>query len=209
MFCGKCGGLVADGATFCPACGQPIGAAAAGVPQTGVTGAAPMDAYSAGAYGATAVRPVAYAGFWLRFVAIIIDGILINIVIWPLGVAFLAMMGLRGRMHPEIGQDPMILIWTFLPALLIFGCISELLKWLYFALCESSSWQGTLGKKALGLQVTDLDGNRISFGRATARYFAKYVSAMTILVGFIMAGFTARKQALHDMIAGCLVIKKM
>jgi uncharacterized RDD family membrane protein YckC len=211
MFCGKCGGLIADGATFCPACGQPIGAAAAGAPQTGVAGAAPMDAYSAGAYGATAVRPVAYAGFWLRFVAIIIDGILIGIVSTPFRIAILAMMGMHtgglfGTARPE---DPAAMLAILFPIIMISVAVSGTINWLYFAFCESSSWQGTLGKKALGLQVTDLEGNRISFGRASGRFFAKIISGMILMIGYIMAGFTAKKQALHDMIAGCLVIKKM
>jgi uncharacterized RDD family membrane protein YckC len=80
---------------------------------------------------------------------------------------------------------------------------------LYYALLESSTWQGTLGKRALGLEVTDLEGRRISFGRATGRFFAKIISALILWIGFIMAGFTEKKQALHDMIAGTLVIRKL
>jgi uncharacterized RDD family membrane protein YckC len=72
---------------------------------------------------------------------------------------------------------------------------------------ESSSRQATVGKMTLGLKVTDLAGRRISFARASGRYFAKYVSSMTLLIGYIMAGFTERKQALHDIIAGTLVIR--
>ena len=78
-------------------------------------------------------------------------------------------------------------------------------NWLYEALMESSSHQATLGKMIFGLKVTDLEGNRISFARATGRHFAKYASAMILGIGFIMAGFTERKQALHDMLAGTLV----
>jgi uncharacterized RDD family membrane protein YckC len=74
---------------------------------------------------------------------------------------------------------------------------------------ESSAWQGTLGKKALGLTVTDLEGRRISFGRATGRYFAKIISTLILCIGYMMAGFTERKQALHDMIAGTLVLRKL
>ena len=80
--------------------------------------------------------------------------------------------------------------------------------WLYFALMESSVNQATLGKMALGIKVTDLDGNRISFGRATGRYFGKIVSGMILYIGFIMAGFTEKKQALHDIMASCLVVNK-
>jgi uncharacterized RDD family membrane protein YckC len=74
---------------------------------------------------------------------------------------------------------------------------------------ESSSWQATLGKKALGMEVTDMEGRRIGFGRATGRTFGKIISAFILYIGFLMAAFTEKKQALHDMIAGCLVIKKI
>src|SRR6185503_12528829 len=85
-------------------------------------------------------------------------------------------------------------------AVVIFG------GWLYQTLMESSKLQATLGKMALGLRVTDLDGNRISWGRANARYFASILSMMTLYIGYIMAAFTQKKQALHDMVAGTLVL---
>ena len=90
-----------------------------------------------------------------------------------------------------------IVIWS----LFIFA------GWLYEASLESSSRQATLGKMALGLKVTDEYGNRISFARASARFFSKILSRMLLMVGYIMAGFTARKQALHDMLAGTLVVR--
>jgi len=79
---------------------------------------------------------------------------------------------------------------------------------LYYALMESSAKQATLGKMAISIKVTDMAGNRISFGRATGRYFGKYVSALIMYIGFLMAGFTQQKQALHDIMAGCLVVNK-
>jgi len=88
----------------------------------------------------------------------------------------------------------------------VFGfVISVAGSWLYEALMESSSRQATLGKMIFGMKVTDLSGNRISFARATGRYFAKWLSGLTLLIGYIIAGFTERKQALHDMLAGTLV----
>ena len=80
--------------------------------------------------------------------------------------------------------------------------------WLYEALMESSRWQATLGKRAVGLRVVDLGGRHISFGRATARHFAKILSSLILNIGFIMAGFTEKKQALHDLIAGTLVVRR-
>ena len=86
--------------------------------------------------------------------------------------------------------------------------VVAILGWLYFALMESSKTQATLGKMALGLKVTDLEGNRISFGRATGRYFGKIISGMIIYIGYILAGLTEKKQALHDIMASCLVVRK-
>ena len=83
-----------------------------------------------------------------------------------------------------------------------------LIQWLYFTVSESSSWQATLGKKMFGLKVTDMAGNKIGFGKANARYWSKIISAIILLVGFLMVAFTKQKQGLHDIIAGTLVIKK-
>ena len=80
-------------------------------------------------------------------------------------------------------------------------------EWLYFSLLESSANQATVGKIVCGLKVTDLDGRRISFGRATARYFAKILSGLILLIGFAMVGWTTQKRGLHDFIAGTLVLR--
>jgi len=81
-------------------------------------------------------------------------------------------------------------------------------QWLYYALMESSSRQGTLGKMALRIIVTDLDGKRISFGKASGRYFGKIISGIILYIGFIMIAFTEKKQGLHDMLASTLVVMK-
>jgi uncharacterized RDD family membrane protein YckC len=86
--------------------------------------------------------------------------------------------------------------------------LSLLVSWLYFAGFECSSAQATPGKMALGLVVTNLNRERISFGRAAARYFCKFLSELILYIGYLMIGFTAKKQGLHDMIAGTLVLKK-
>jgi uncharacterized RDD family membrane protein YckC len=204
MYCSKCGANVADGTAFCSACGQPmvgfsVGPAAAGAPA----------ALAAPGYAPAARPAVAYAGFWLRVVAFIIDAILLHFVSVILFLPFAASMGMgmRGMMT---GRPPNIQeLLPLFHAMFRMALIRLVLNWLYFALLESSSWQATLGKKALGLEVTDLDGNRISFGRATGRFFAKIISSLTLGIGYIMAGFTEKKQALHDMIAGTLVIRKL
>ena len=81
------------------------------------------------------------------------------------------------------------------------------MNWLYYASMESSSAQATLGKMAVGVKVTDDSGARIGSGCATGRYFGKIVSALILLVGYMMAGWTEKKQVLHDMMAGTLVVK--
>lgn len=80
--------------------------------------------------------------------------------------------------------------------------------WLYTALMDSSVKQGTIGKMACGLFVTDLNGKRIGFGRASGRFFGMYLSGLILCVGFFMCGWTAKKQCLHDIMAGCLMWKK-
>jgi len=86
--------------------------------------------------------------------------------------------------------------------LLLFG------SWLYEAFMESSSYQATVGKMIFGMKVTDLNGNRISFERATGRHFAKWLSGVILGIGYIMVAFTERKQGLHDILAGTLVPRK-
>ncbi len=133
-----------------------------------------------------------YAGFWMRLVAWLIDSLVLGI---PMGCLFwIAVVASTGE-PPDA-------------AAIQFG--SQILKlligWLYFALLESSPKQATLGKMALGITVTDYSGRRISFGRATGRYFGKIVSGFC-LIGYIMAGLTEKKQALHDILSGCLVVR--
>lgn len=129
---------------------------------------------------------MSYAGFWRRFVAFVIDAILVGVVLTVLSW----FVGGWDRRELEAFD----LAWL-------------ILTWPYFAGFESSARQATLGKQALGLKVTDLDGRRITFARATGRHFGKFLSALILMIGFVMAAFTQRKQALHDMMAGTLVLK--
>lgn len=151
-----------------------------------------------------AVSSAGYGGFWIRFLAVIIDVIILGVASWPLKIIVFAAMHVRPyRMGPiyDGNLGPML---ALLPAL--WG-LNGLIGWLYEALMTSSTWQATVGKKILNLKVTDEAGNRISFARATGRHFAKYLSAMILFIGYIMAAFTDRKRALHDSIAGTLVRK--
>jgi len=134
--------------------------------------------------------PRAYAGFWMRFIASVIDGITA------------AARASDVDMENEGAGLMIALLSTYFISMLAV----VIAGWLYFALMESSARGATLGKMALGLRVTTLGGDRIGFGRATGRYFGKILSSI-FLIGYIMAAFTAQKQALHDMMAGCLVIR--
>lgn len=155
--------------------------------------------------------PVEYAGFWWRFLAYIIDDLIIGAVSWIFALPILAVFGVSMYSLKEAGldtDDAELLILPIVFAASSIGLIAMVLQWLYFALMESSKHQGTLGKIVLKIKVTDLEGNRVSFARATGRYFGKILSGMIFLIGYIMAGFTEKKQALHDMLASCLVIKE-
>lgn len=137
-----------------------------------------------------------YGGFWIRFVAYFIDAIILNVVGGVIGLFVGGGIGFMGASDTVAAASAMGA-----------GGISLILNFLYSAVLESSSWQGTVGKKALGLVVTDESGNRIGFGRATGRYFAKILSGLILLFGFFMIGWTDRKRGLHDMVAGTLVYK--
>jgi uncharacterized RDD family membrane protein YckC len=160
---------------------------------------------------AAAVLPSPYAGFWLRAVAYIIDSIVLGVifgVLFLIGIAFVGIGSMetmvRG-MHNGDAEPPVALVLMFM---FIFF-VSIVASWIYHAYLESSPNQGTLGKMALGLIVTDLQGRRITFGHATGRFFAKIITGLIPLgIGYMMAGFTEKKQALHDMIAATLVLRK-
>ena len=187
IFCSQCGTQNAAGATFCSKCGGSLG----GVAQ-------PLAATSAHPLAV----PVRYGGFWIRFVAAIIDGILVQVVVVPVGALLGGMIGVAGVAARMPGEG------TRLVAVIVGAALGLLASWIYEAAMESSSLQATLGKMIFGMKVTDLNRNRISFARATGRHFAKYLSSMILFIGYIMAGFTERKQALHDIIASTVVVRR-
>jgi uncharacterized RDD family membrane protein YckC len=212
MHCSKCGARVADGAGFCGSCGQPIvGFSVAPATATPYAGGAAGVVPEAAATGGRA-----YAGFWLRFVAYVIDSLISLVamgIVVAIAIGFLGVEFFRAQFE-EIGRGmngpnpvfPAMLVVT----ILTFVAFTLVVSWLYFAGMESSEYQGTLGKMALGLVVTDMDGRRISFARATGRFFSKLITGLVpFYIGYIMAGFTEKKQALHDMIASCLVLRKV
>ncbi len=155
-----------------------------------------------------------YAGFWLRFVAVIIDGIIIGILQSVVIMPILAMLGFgvassQGFDFENMSEDDVLgMVAAFTAAASAMMTVSFVIRTLYFTLMESSKYQATLGKMALGLKVTDTNGNKLDLVKALIRQLSKIISGMILLIGYIMAGFTEKKQALHDMIAGTLVVKK-
>jgi uncharacterized RDD family membrane protein YckC len=181
MFCPTCGQESLEQTNFCQSCGHPLHPEA----QNRLISIAP------------------YAGFWRRFAAYLLDGIIVFIIGTGadavVGVFQGVDMGLAGGIKTGFRQAAGIALG------MVIGSITT---WLYWAGLESSAYQATLGKMALGLKVTDLHGEPIAFGRATGRFFGKFISAALLGIGFLMAGWTEKKQALHDIMAGTLVVRK-
>ena len=216
MTCTACGAKTTEGKPFCSSCGAPLVGFSLG--RAAQQSPAP-DYLPAASATQSSATPAAnqYAGFWLRVPAAIIDLIILAI---PLAMAVsylsVAMGSWRAFLQLHPGQSPQEIVaafgHTYLFAILCFFIVTG---WLYFALFESSRWQGTLGKKFIGLSVADLRGNRVTFGRASGRFFggrfmvhAPFIGSLYIAIDCICAGLTSRKQALHDMFAGCLVLRK-
>jgi uncharacterized RDD family membrane protein YckC len=147
---------------------------------------------------ATGAPGAHYATFWQRLGASLLDGVLLVVVNliggFLIGFGYGALFGYNTYSDAEAVEN-------------LSSIVSIVLPWLYFAYMESSPTQATLGKRAAGIMLTDENGRRVSFGRATGRHFGKFVSVITLFVGFIMAAFTPKRQALHDMIAQCLVLQ--
>lgn len=161
-------------------------------------------------------EPKEYGGFWIRFVAYLIDSIIIGI---PLGiisvVIFMGFFGVSGAFDALMSdsevltdEEALIFFGSYLGALGLTLFINLVVCVGYFAGLQSSKMQATLGKKILGLKVTDLNGNRITFWRSLGRYLAMSFLSGILLIGFIIAAFTEKKQSLHDLIASTVVVRK-
>lgn len=151
-----------------------------------------------------------YAGFWKRVLASIIDNLIMWFVFMIIGLILLVVR-LMGDWEPSPaetslitdGESPIFTARMFGQLLLNWGAM-----WLYHAIMESSKCRASVGKLALGIVVVDEFNQRLSFGRASARHWSKFISTIILFIGFIMTAFTARKQALHDLIARTYVVDK-
>lgn len=162
---------------------------------------------------------VEYGGFWIRFAAYLIDSIVIGIPLFIVTVIiFLVFFGTMDVFsilvestnpgYEMTEEEAFALLGSYFGAFAVAVIINFLAAVAYFAGLQSSKWQATVGKKLLGLKVTDLQGDRITFGRALGRYFAMVFLSGILCIGYIIAAFTEKKQSLHDLIASTLVIKK-
>ncbi len=140
-----------------------------------------------------------HAGFWRRSAALLIDGLLIGVVLGVLqSVLGFGVLGAFAASDVSAG--------ALIGSIMVLALLAFVGQWLYFALFESATAQATPGKMALGIKVVDDAGRRIGFGRASGRYFGKIISGMIFNIGYMLAGWTERKQALHDMMAATLVV---
>ena len=188
---------------LCPGCGTPVDPSIVFCAQCG---------YSI----ARRSEPLRYAGFLPRVAAAIIDFVLMT----PLIVVLLfftmprvTTQDLAKDRQVQKGADRSDAAWhRFLQQeMQILGALALstfIASWPYYTFLEASPTQGTIGKMILRLKVTDLDGRRIRWGRANARYFGRWLSGLPYCAGYLFPLFTARKQALHDLMARCLVLKK-
>jgi uncharacterized RDD family membrane protein YckC len=185
MYCSKCGTYHESAANFCSKCGSPLGSQA----NTAENNPYYQNDASDGNQAYTSpisLHPesVSYAGFWKRVGASLLDGVIIGL---PSGIFLYILFG-----DNEAATN----------------LVSFIVGILYKTLMESSAKQATVGKMIVGIKVTDLNGQRISFGRAIGRYFASILSSLTLGIGYLLAGWTEKKQTLHDMVAGTLVVDK-
>ena len=145
-------------------------------------------------------EPVEYAGFWLRVWAGSIDLLLEALV----ALLVIVIVGLFMKLlTPQFGISPITARYVGIASIFVL----TIGAWLYCACAESSSWRATVGKRMIGLQVVTASGGKLSFGQATVRHFMKFLSLFTAAVGFMMAGWTKRSQALHDIPSDCVVIR--
>jgi uncharacterized RDD family membrane protein YckC len=156
---------------------------------------------------AAALAPVAeepvfrYAPFWSRFVAWVLDLAIITVATVPVAIGLIWIMeALHGDLRMKLGHARYLAGLGAVFSWVIGG-------WLYNAQMLSSPRQATYGKRCFSLRVIGSRGRKIGFAQASARHFAKFLSAFIGFVGFIMAAFSRRRQALHDMVADTVVVQ--
>ena len=192
--CSNCGNPLLPDGKFCLFCGDVL----ADAPKKTEGPSLTLIPHAA---EPTLPAPPPYAGFWLRVWAGAID-----VVLEALAALLITVIVeyLFKRFGPRSGVSPITISYLTGIAFILFLAIGA---WLYCAFTESSNWRATIGKRILGLQVVTASGGKLTFGQASVRHFMKFLSLFTAGVGFMMAGWTKRCQALHDMPSDCVVIR--
>jgi len=191
MYCSRCGTWVPVGEAACARCGMERAA------EHPADVARARDAYAAVEQARPAAPAVHYGGFWRRFAAWCVDGL---VLFFPNAI-LRVVVGLPTPLSFRVLDDDLA------GRAFAVTAIVTALYWVYCAGLESSRWQGSLGQLLFGLRVTDLRGGRISFGRATGRFFAHALSMLLCMTGYLFNLWNPRRQTLHDMVAGCLVVR--
>jgi uncharacterized RDD family membrane protein YckC len=143
-------------------------------------------------------KTIVPASFGQRLGAVIIDGILLGVAGFFIGMAFDDISGTYSIDVFSVGRAK-----GYHPLTIM---LKTIMGWLYHSLLESGNGQATLGKKGLGIRVTNMNGGRLSFGQATGRYFGKWISAVLLFFGYFMMLWDKKSQTLHDKMAGALVV---
>lgn len=148
-----------------------------------------------------------YAGFWRRLAAYLIDGALLMVAALAMLAPFGGLLAVLHVSGDEVRENPFVLLSAglMLVGLIVGGLLG---RWFYFSSFESSEWQATPGKRLLGMYVADENGKRLSSGRATIRYFARFLNHITFGIGYVLIAFSPRKQGLHDIVASTVVIQR-
>lgn len=194
--CLECGELTPPDSKYCGGCGADLSSENATPDSEELT-----HQNETGAQSTVATK---YGGFWRRFAAYLIDGFVLSAAI--MAMVFIAglVLGVTGAF---LGMGTPRSVEAFDDRGYLFDLLVLVVAWLYYAGMESSTNQATVGKMALSMKVTDMSASKITFARATGRFFAKIISGFIFLIGFIMIAFTPKKQGLHDIIAGTVVVK--
>ena len=151
---------------------------------------------------------IAYAGFWRRVAAYQLDSFILGIASYVIILPFAMVMGLTSQQALLEQSDPTAIFRSMWPMLVLMYVLIFALQAVYFAWMHSRPAQATLGKMAVGIKAANADGSRISFGKGILRWLGLILSALTFGIGFLMAAFTDRKQALHDMACNTVVVDR-
>ncbi len=155
--------------------------------------------------GAPTAGAVTYGGFWRRFLALIIDSIILAVVLVPINMIFVLMIGRSTPVTPDGKLNPaqMGLFFGYIGLISLFGFAIHFAYEVYFL---SQKW-ATPGKMVLGMKVVTATGERLSVGRAVGRFFGRLLRSLTLCIGYLIAAFDLQKRALHDHICGTRVIR--